>query len=163
MSIAAGALFVMALIGGAAAAAMEARRAEWERQRALASQAMAEASQKEAQRQAAESERQRSLAEAQRHRAEMERAAAETERQRADRGFEQVRQLSGKFLLDFHDAIADLPGSTPARKMAFPSRRSPPPKRCITGSNGASSPLGRHNYALSRCETPASPSGWPGG
>jgi tetratricopeptide (TPR) repeat protein len=117
-AIAAGALFAAVLIGGTAVATIQARRAEMERQRAMASQALAEASQREAQRQAAESERQRGLAEAQRLHAEEERAAAETERQRADRGFDEVRQLSGKFLLDFHDAIADLPGSTPARKMA---------------------------------------------
>jgi len=36
---------------------------------------------------------------------------------RANRRFEQLRQLAGKFLLDFHEAIAKLPGSTPARKM----------------------------------------------
>ena len=28
-----------------------------------------------------------------------------------------MRQLAGKFLLDFHDSIAKLPGATPARKM----------------------------------------------
>jgi tetratricopeptide (TPR) repeat protein len=117
-AIAAGVLFAAVLIGGTAAATIQARRAEVERQRARASQALAEASQKEAQRQAAESERQRGLAEMQRLQAEKERAAAEVERQRANRGFEDVRQLSGKFLLEFHDAIADLPGSTPARKMA---------------------------------------------
>ncbi len=116
-AIAAGVLFAAVLIGGAATAAIQARRAGWERQRALASQALAEASRQEAQKQAAESERQRGLAEAQRRQAEIERIAADTERQRADRGFDEVRQLSGKFLLDFHDAIADLPGSTPARKM----------------------------------------------
>ena len=123
-AIAAGVLLVAALIGGATAAAIQARRAEAERQRAVASQALAEASQKkaessrkEAERQAAESERQRGLAETQRRRAETEKASAEAERQRADREFDDVRQLSGKFLLDFHDAIADLPGSTPARKM----------------------------------------------
>src|SRR5205085_6830087 len=33
------------------------------------------------------------------------------------RRVEQERQLSWKFLLDFHDAIAGLPGSTAARKM----------------------------------------------
>jgi tetratricopeptide (TPR) repeat protein len=43
--------------------------------------------------------------------------AAGVEARRADRRFEQVRQLSGKFLFAFHDAIADLPGSTPARKL----------------------------------------------
>ena len=116
-AIAAGILFIAVLIGGAAAATIQARRAEAERQIALASQALAEQSRKEAQRQAAESERQRGLAEAQRRQAEMEKAAAESERQRANRGFDGVRQLSGKFLFDFHDAVVDLPGSTPVRKM----------------------------------------------
>jgi len=42
---------------------------------------------------------------------------AEAERARADRRFNEVRQLATAFLFDFHDAIADLPGSTPAREL----------------------------------------------
>jgi tetratricopeptide (TPR) repeat protein len=67
-SVAATALFLAVLAGGATATALEARRAEQQRQIAV-------------------------------------------------RRFEQVSQLAGKFLLDFHDAIAALPGSTSARKM----------------------------------------------
>lgn len=37
------------------------------------------------------------------------------EGERAQRRFEQVRELANKVLFDFHDAIADLPGATPAR------------------------------------------------
>ena len=44
-------------------------------------------------------------------------AAAEVERARAERRFRDVRQLANRFLFDFHDAIATLPGSTPARKL----------------------------------------------
>jgi eukaryotic-like serine/threonine-protein kinase len=44
-------------------------------------------------------------------------AAAEIERARAERRFRDVRQLANRFLFDFHDAIATLPGSTPARKL----------------------------------------------
>jgi tetratricopeptide (TPR) repeat protein len=117
VAIAGAVLFIAALIAGTTIAALQARRAtreqvlaEQQKQRAVESQARAESSQREA-------ELQRGYAEAQRHQAEQERAAAETERQVADRRFEQVHQLAGKFLLDFHDSIAKLPGSTAARKM----------------------------------------------
>ena len=40
---------------------------------------------------------------------------ARAERARAERRFADVRRLSTSFLFDFHDAIATLPGSTPAR------------------------------------------------
>jgi tetratricopeptide (TPR) repeat protein/tRNA A-37 threonylcarbamoyl transferase component Bud32 len=40
---------------------------------------------------------------------------AGAERARAERRFADVRRLSTSFLFDFHDAIATLPGSTPAR------------------------------------------------
>jgi tetratricopeptide (TPR) repeat protein len=108
-ALAAGALFVGALAAGAVAATIQARRAEAARQVALANQKLAERNGLEARRQAAESERQRKQA-------EIERAAVETQRQLADRRFEQLRQLAGKFLFDFHDQIVNLPGSTPARK-----------------------------------------------
>jgi tetratricopeptide (TPR) repeat protein len=49
--------------------------------------------------------------------AALEARRADRERAAANRRFEQVRQLAGKFLLDFHDKIAGLPGSTAARKM----------------------------------------------
>ncbi len=39
------------------------------------------------------------------------------EARRADRRFNDVRQLANSFLFEFHDAIADLPGSTPAREL----------------------------------------------
>ena len=37
--------------------------------------------------------------------------------QRAERRFAEVRELANTFLFDFHDAIATLPGSTPAREL----------------------------------------------
>jgi non-specific serine/threonine protein kinase/serine/threonine-protein kinase len=43
--------------------------------------------------------------------------AARVERARADQRFDDVRQLANAFLFDFHDAIADLEGSTQARKL----------------------------------------------
>jgi len=43
--------------------------------------------------------------------------AAVREAQRAQRRFEDVRKLAGSFLFEFHDAIRDLPGSTPARQL----------------------------------------------
>lgn len=36
---------------------------------------------------------------------------------RAARRFEELRQLAGSFLFEFHDAIASLPGATPAREL----------------------------------------------
>ena len=43
--------------------------------------------------------------------------AASRERRRAEQRFDDVRQLAHAFLFDVHDAIQDLPGSTPARRL----------------------------------------------
>ena len=43
--------------------------------------------------------------------------AARRERARAEQRFEDVRQLANAALLEIHDAIRDLPGSTPARRL----------------------------------------------
>ena len=50
--------------------------------------------------------------------------AARRERARAEQRFEDVRQLANAALLDIHEAIRDLPGSTPARRLLVrrPSR-----------------------------------------
>jgi eukaryotic-like serine/threonine-protein kinase len=42
---------------------------------------------------------------------------AEAERARAERRFQDVRRLANAFLFDFHDAIRDLSGATPARRL----------------------------------------------
>jgi tetratricopeptide (TPR) repeat protein len=105
-----GSLFAAVLIGGATLARLQARRATQEAGRA-------EASQREATREAREAGLQRHEAEAQRRQAELARVAAENQHQIAERRFEQVRQLARRFLIDFHDAIAKLPGSVSARKM----------------------------------------------
>jgi tetratricopeptide (TPR) repeat protein len=42
---------------------------------------------------------------------------AEQQRARAERRFADVRQLANSFLFEFHDAIAKLPGATPARQL----------------------------------------------
>jgi tetratricopeptide (TPR) repeat protein len=117
VAIAGAVLFAAVLIAGATTAAIQARRAtreqaraEQQKQRALESQARAESSQREA-------EFERGSAEAHRLQAERERTTAEAQRRVADRRFEQVHQLAGKFLVEFHDSIAKLPGSTAARKM----------------------------------------------
>ena len=39
------------------------------------------------------------------------------QRAKAERRFNEVRQLANSFLFEFHDAIKDLPGSTPAREL----------------------------------------------
>jgi tetratricopeptide (TPR) repeat protein len=42
---------------------------------------------------------------------------AQAERATAERHFQEVRELADSFLFEFHDAIKDLPGSTPARQL----------------------------------------------
>jgi len=123
-AFAAAGLFAFTLIAGAAIATVQAKRAtreqaraELERHRALESQSLAEASRKEAEQQRRFAEEQRQQADLQRKQADVQRVSAEAQRQLADRRFQQVRQLASKFLVDFHDSIARLPGSTPARKM----------------------------------------------
>ena len=49
--------------------------------------------------------------------ATMERNRAEQEREKAQRRFDDVRTLANAFMFDFHDAIANLAGSTPARML----------------------------------------------
>ncbi|MBL8142013.1 MAG: serine/threonine protein kinase [Acidobacteria bacterium] len=49
--------------------------------------------------------------------ARRERAEAEAQRARAERRFNDVRKLAGSFLFEFHDAVAPLAGSTPARTL----------------------------------------------
>jgi non-specific serine/threonine protein kinase/serine/threonine-protein kinase len=49
--------------------------------------------------------------------AQRQRREAEAQRLKADRRFNDVRRLASSFLFDFHDAIASLPGATPARKL----------------------------------------------
>ena len=49
--------------------------------------------------------------------AERQRQAADAQRARAERRFNDVRRLASSFLFEFHDAIAHLPGATPARKL----------------------------------------------
>jgi eukaryotic-like serine/threonine-protein kinase len=44
-------------------------------------------------------------------------AIASAERARAERRFNDVRQLSDSLIFDIHDAIQNLPGATPARKL----------------------------------------------
>jgi eukaryotic-like serine/threonine-protein kinase len=44
---------------------------------------------------------------------------ARVERARAERRFADVRRLANAFLFEFHDAIADLPGSTTARELVL--------------------------------------------
>ena len=122
--IAASVVVAVSLIAGTAVATFEAvqasraqARAEQERERAIISQSQAETSRQEALRQAQEARRQREFVEQERHESELQRAEADAQRGIAERRFDQVHQLAGKFLMDFHDAISRLPGATPARKM----------------------------------------------
>jgi eukaryotic-like serine/threonine-protein kinase len=94
-TVAAG-LVAASLIAGVSATLWQTRRADEQRQ-------LAEKRRMDAEREAARSA-------AAERRAEAEHAAAE-------RRFSEVREMAGKFMFDFHDAIQTLPGSTPARKM----------------------------------------------
>ncbi len=49
--------------------------------------------------------------------AQRQRREAEAQRIKADRRFNDVRRLASSFLFEFHDAITNLPGATPARKL----------------------------------------------
>ena len=124
LALSAAVLVFGSLVAGVVVSVQQARRAEaarqvaeTERQVADRERARAETERQRAQRSQQDAEREAANAGHQRHEAELQRTVAETQRQLADRRFEQVRQLAGKFLLDFHEAIAKLPGSTPARKM----------------------------------------------
>ena len=110
--LAVAAALAIALVGGAAIAAEKAIEASQERQGAVESRLLAEASRRDAESEAREARTQRTLAQQQSQIAEAQRILSE-------RRFDEVHQLSGKFLLDFHDAISKLPGSTPARKMVI--------------------------------------------
>ena len=123
-ALSAAGLVFASLVAGVVVSVQEARQAlaarrvaETQRQTADRERARADAERQRAQASQRDAEREADNAREQRHEAELQRLAAETERQVADRRFEQVRQLAGKFLVEFHDAIAKLPGSTPARKM----------------------------------------------
>ncbi len=65
--------------------------------------------------------------------AERARHEADSQRVRAERRFSDVRRLANSFLFEFHDAIAPLPGSTPARRLlvtkALEYLTASPPKR----------------------------------
>ncbi len=124
LAIAAAAMVFGSLIAGVIVSVQEARQAqaarqvaETQRQTADRERARADLERQRAQASQYKAEQEASNARQQRHEAELQRLATETARQVADRRFGQVRQLAGKFLLEFHEAIAKLPGSTPARKM----------------------------------------------
>ena len=117
-------LLAASLMGGMVATLWQARRAEGHRQ-------LAESRRVEADRARDAAEREREMArqearlsalaqqraETEHAEAERQRMAVEAQRELAERRFGQVRELAGKFLIDFHEAIVSLPGSTAARKM----------------------------------------------
>lgn len=108
-AVVAAAMVALSLLGGMATTLWQARRAAAER-------TLAETRRTQAERAAADSAAARTRAEGEHAEAERQRAAAETERALADQRFSEVRELAGKFLFDFHDSIATLPGSTAARR-----------------------------------------------
>ena len=124
LGVLATAMVFLALVAGLASTLWQARRADAQRMLAetrridaerARTQAREEASQSALARQRAEDEH--GEAEKQRLLAELQRNAAEAQRLLAEKRFGQVRELAHKFLFDFHDAIAPLPGSTGPRKL----------------------------------------------
>jgi len=70
---------------------------------------------------------------------------ARRERANAERRFKEVRQVANAFLFDFHDAIAALPGSTPAREMVV--------KKAQEYLNGLAEEAGTDRELLSELST----------
>ncbi len=118
------AMVFLALVAGLASTLWQAQRADAQRNLAEARRIEAERARTLAREEARQSSLARDRAEAehgeaekQKSLAELQRNAAETQRLLAENRFGQVRELAHKFLFDFHDAIAQLPGSTGPRKL----------------------------------------------
>ncbi|MGA9772485.1 MAG: protein kinase [Blastocatellia bacterium] len=72
-------------------------------------------------------------------------AATLQQRAKAERRFNDVRQLANSFLFEFHDAIEDLPGSTPARELVV--------KRALEYLNSLAREAGRDHSLLRELAT----------
>ncbi len=110
LPLAAAVVFVVSLAGAALISIRQAERAEQARQ----------AEQRERQR--ADAERERAERESERavtaaREAERQRIAADASAAAANRRSSQVRDLAQRFLFDFHDSVANLAGSLPARRL----------------------------------------------
>jgi tetratricopeptide (TPR) repeat protein len=112
----AAALIVLSMVGGTAAALVEARRARTEQQVAETQRQAAEyqRSQAVAQKKAAEEESAR--AEREKQRAETESGIARAQQERSQRQLTQTLQLASDTVFHVHSSIARLPGSLEPRK-----------------------------------------------
>ena len=86
---------------------------------------------------------------------------AESERARAERRFGDVRKLANSFVFEFHDAIEDLPGATPARQLVVKKGLEyldglAAGGRAAIPSSSSSSPAPTRRSATSRA-TPSAP------
>lgn len=115
--VTAGIMFVALLAAGLATTTWQAQRAEQQSSIARAERAKADAQRMRAESESARADVARAKAESEAEEALKQRSIARQETVRAELRFSQVRQIAGTFLFDFHTAIADLPGSLPARKM----------------------------------------------
>jgi len=118
-------LMVVSIVAGVTSTLWQARKAQSEKQIAEARRAEAEQEREIARTEATKSaaarlqaEDEHAEADRQRSEAEAQKRIAESARERAERNFQQTREMAGKFLFDFHDSIANLTGATPARKLA---------------------------------------------
>ncbi len=115
--VAGAALFVGTLAAGLATTTWQAHRAEEQSAIARAERAKADQLRVRAESESQRADAARAKAETEAAEALRQKSIAEVERVQAELRFSQVRQIAGTFLFDFHGAIADLPGSLPARKM----------------------------------------------
>ncbi len=87
---------------------------------------------------------------------------ARAERAAAERHFNEVRELADSFLFEFHDAIKDLPGATPARQLVvrraleYLERLSRPQARRRGAPAGGRDRLRAHREGAGR-DVPVSP------
>ncbi|MCX6623851.1 MAG: protein kinase [Acidobacteria bacterium] len=117
VGVAVAALVFFSLLGGIIASMWQAGRADQQRQLAEHNRLAAEHERTRAQEQTRLAEQSAQLAVEQWRRAEREKRAADSEHLDAERRFQLVRQLAGKFLFDIEDSISQLPGGTGARKL----------------------------------------------
>lgn len=112
----AAALIAVSLVGGTAAALVEARRARTERQVAETQRQAAEYQRARAELQTKSAEEQRARAEREKQRAEAQSMIARTQQERSQRQLTQTLQLASDTVFHVHSSLAKLPGSLEPRK-----------------------------------------------
>ena len=112
----AAALMVVSMVGGTAAALVEAKHARMERQVAEAQRQAAEFQRERAEAQTKAAQEESARAEREKQRAEAESVIARTEQERSQRQLTETLQLASDTVFDVHSRVAKLPGSLEVRK-----------------------------------------------